>query len=674
MTETASKLRVQLHAANSETRLAAVARLATFDPPLMDLFALCLGDDDWRVRKAGIETFLKTAYRKADIETLIGFLHHEENAGLRNAAIEILVGLGAQAVDALCAKIGDADADVRKFVIDILGEIGEVRCADVLLHALADEDLNVRYAAVETLGKLHISRAAPQLLDLLDAADPGLKFTLLQTLTQLATPVDIRRLLPLLEDRLLRKSLFACLGFLGDARAFAPLVQGLSDPRRNHRETALLALYRLTQSLPEAFARFQSEVDWCLCQEFLLEALHSEQPQIKQAALGLFVFIGHCLPDAGLLSCVRDEVTRAQALEVFARLGVDAYAEVLHKESLLEHWQLEILFVGGELGYAAAVPLALEKLSARDPQLRYVAVGVLGQHGDASHLTALVGRLDDEFTPIRSATAAALASLARRYQTEVFPTLEILFTDPDAEKRRHCMVILRELDGPQVQEMLLKACQDPSAAVRAEAVRALHGHGDDRVVAGLTLALTDESAEVRRLAVEALSLGSSEQALAALKLVSQDEDMWVRAAVMRALAQFPPDHQVKNLLAQAVTDEAGLVVISALEGLMKIAAKNSQQFLVEALRHRDEEVVKTSLVLLRESGVSHWVLSDGARLLNHVSRDLRVLVADILGQSADPAALTLLENHLEHESDPSVIQAFESALCLAKRRLAGADS
>lgn len=674
MTETASTLRVQLHAENSETRLAAVAQLATLDVHAMDLFAICLGDEDWRVRKAATETFFKYPYTQADIETLVGFLHHQDNAGLRNAAIEILVGLGSQAMEALCAKICDADVDVRKFVIDILGEIGDERCGDKVLQALEDSDSNVRYAAVETLGKLKIARAAEPLLDLIDDPDPGLKFALLQTLARLEQPVDIARLLPLLEDRLLRKAVYECLGFVGDSRAFAPLVQGLSDPQRNVRETALLALHRLTQSQPEAFTHYLPSINWTAGQEFLLEALRSERLEMKQAALGLFAFIGHCLPVDELLSCVRDEESRARALEVFARLGAQAYAGIMQDVSLLESWQVEILYIGGELGYAAAVPLALEALGAIDPQLRYVAVRVLAQAGDSSHISALIGLLSDEVVPIRSAAVTALASLAHRCQNAILPALDVLFHDPEAEKRVQCLRIMRELDGPQVQALLLKACQDPAAGVRAEAVRSLIGQVDDRVVAGLTLSLTDESAEVRRLAVNALAECSAPQALASLKLVSQDEDIWVRSAVMRALANFPAHEGVRDILARAISDEAGLVAIAALEGLTKIDSGTAQSFLTEAIRHRDEEVVKSALVLLPQNVEEGWLESDGARLLKHVSRDLRVLVADTLGRSSAPLALTLLENRLEIETDPLVIQALELALFMRRRRLAGADS
>jgi HEAT repeat protein len=143
---------------------------------------------------------------------------------------------------------------------------------------------------------------------------------------------------------------------------------------------------------------------------------------------------------------------------------------------------------------------------------------------------------------------------------------------------------------------------------------------------------------------------------------------------MRALTKFPADDSVQNVFAQAISDEAGLVVISALEGLMKIAPGTAQSLLVEALRHRDEEVVKTALALLRQCAASDWLEAEGARLLKHVSRDVRVLVADMLGQYPDPLALTLLENRMELETDPLVIRALETALSAHKRRLTGVDS
>ena len=86
-------------------------------------------------------------------------------AGLRNAAVDMLVRMGSEAVPSLLTHADSTDHDVRKFIVDILGEIGDRRAIPVLLSALADADGNVRAAAAENLGKLQAVEAVPALLD-----------------------------------------------------------------------------------------------------------------------------------------------------------------------------------------------------------------------------------------------------------------------------------------------------------------------------------------------------------------------------------------------------------------------------------------------------------------------------------------------------------------------------
>ena len=180
MNEKSQLIQRQLESPDCEMRIAATKQLSRLPEPSMELFTVCLGDSDWRVRKVAVEIFCHLDSPEKFIPDLIKLLHHSENAGLRNAAIEILIWLGSHAVTALQHEILKPDVEVRKFVIDILGEIGGFRCAPALISSLEDADINVRYAAVETLGKLRFEAAVEPLFELMSDPDPGLKFTILQ--------------------------------------------------------------------------------------------------------------------------------------------------------------------------------------------------------------------------------------------------------------------------------------------------------------------------------------------------------------------------------------------------------------------------------------------------------------------------------------------------------------
>src|SRR5512141_2864652 len=93
----------QLRSPDEETRRLAVVGLAEY--PLAEAkeaFFAAMGDVSWRVRKEAVDAVLAGAVSMEVMEALIGMLASQENAGLRNSAVEALERLGTLAVPALC--------------------------------------------------------------------------------------------------------------------------------------------------------------------------------------------------------------------------------------------------------------------------------------------------------------------------------------------------------------------------------------------------------------------------------------------------------------------------------------------------------------------------------------------------------------------------------------------
>jgi len=84
-----------LNSPDEEVRLQGLRDLASCDAiEGLDLIFKAFGDESWRVRKESIELYLKLPVSRELIGEIIELLHAEENAGLRNAAVEILTRLG----------------------------------------------------------------------------------------------------------------------------------------------------------------------------------------------------------------------------------------------------------------------------------------------------------------------------------------------------------------------------------------------------------------------------------------------------------------------------------------------------------------------------------------------------------------------------------------------------
>jgi hypothetical protein len=75
-----------------------------------------------------------------------------DDSFLRNQAVEILRARGAGAIPFLDQAFRADDCDRRKFVIDVVGRLGDAGTAGIYARALKDPDLNVVITAVESLG------------------------------------------------------------------------------------------------------------------------------------------------------------------------------------------------------------------------------------------------------------------------------------------------------------------------------------------------------------------------------------------------------------------------------------------------------------------------------------------------------------------------------------------
>jgi HEAT repeat protein len=123
-------------------------------------------------------------------------LLNSDDSFLRNQAVEILRARGAKAIPFLDQAFRAGDCDQRKFVIDVLGRLGDAGTSDIYARALQDPDLNVVITAVESLGNSRQTQFRERVAELVAAeAHPMLTCACLEALAQIgdATSFDTVR-------------------------------------------------------------------------------------------------------------------------------------------------------------------------------------------------------------------------------------------------------------------------------------------------------------------------------------------------------------------------------------------------------------------------------------------------------------------------------------------------
>lgn len=642
-----------LQSDNEDTRLRGLKELAANGVEQhLDCLYRAMGDQSWRVRKEAIELFFAVPNAAALTGEIIELLHSHENAGLRNAAVEILVRFGRQATPELLEELTCNDHDVRKFIIDILGDVGDERAIAGLVKALDDADNNVRAAAAENLGKLRARETAPILLRAMQSGDLMFKFTALEALAQMQAQVDVEDLLPFQSEQLLRKALYDCLGLIGNATAMPVLVAAVADEMRNVAEAAVLAMVRLMRRHAADIKQALASLSGSQTVVQIVRLLDSRSGEVRHAIVTLLGHIGDDVAVANLMPLLEDQKLAQQTAEALVSIGRSNPATLLklwEPASIPQRVYLAYLF--GEAGCVDSIGELREGLRSSETPLRHAAAQSLGRLGDVTALPALVESLDDDSEEVRDAIVAALSRLGESYPGETFQAVSPLLESESSALRASAVTVLGRLPSVDVDRTLAFALKDESAEVRRSAVRAMEGRDGDEQIQALKLALTDEDVDVRRMATEILGQCRDRDLHEALQLALRDEDLWVRSTAVRSLGMTGRSDAMQ-LVTAALQDPVGLVVIAALETL----AENTQaaEHLLSALNHADEEVVNSALKLLAGQDNTEWIGSHGEQLLNHKNWEVRLSTARSLAACQGPACMPLLEARLLIEGEDLV--------------------
>lgn len=636
-----------------DTRLQAARALSDLETFDQGLFLLALGDGDWRVRKEAIGFFMAQPDAVSRIGLVIDQLHHPDNAGLRNAAIEILISLGPKISKAMLARLDSENAEVRKFIIDILGEICHAGCSVALLKHLQDEDENVRYAVVETLGKLGSPEAIEPLLELLQSAAPGLQFVIFEALTSIGKGVPAARILSYADNTLLRRAVLTCLGKLADPAAIPVLLQALSDPMRKNREVGLVSFGQLIKSLSDKDCpEVDPQSDQVIGQMY--DYLQHENLEFQRSAC----YILSLFPDAGtirhILPLLAEEELRDDVVAAARLIPQVIWRSFVEETTVGDDNALFLIYLLGELRDPLIEKLALAALQSENPQYRYVAVTALGKIGACQAIVAIGDLLADGDSDVCKAASDALSLIGQAEPSAVIKTVSPYLEAAAAELRLLAVRTLGGLTTDAVEKYLLLALKDVDPQIRCEALRGLAGHCSPRLFSGLSLALTDEIADVRRLATIAIGGFPPERSTPVLQHALDDEDPWVRMEAVRSLKGGDPE-DVQKIIDRGLSDDVGLVVIAALETAARILQDAALPMLQDALEHKDLDVCSTAVELLFDP-----TAADG--LLNHSRAEVRLKTVQEYAKFADRQYLLMLESQLEREEVPQVRQAIEGLL------------
>jgi HEAT repeat protein len=592
-------LATRLASVDEATRLSAAETLSSDDSYDTTPLLSALSDDSWRVRRAAIKGVAERAAPEAIAALLTSVVENHHNASLLNSALQVLASSDVDAFAALVELLHAPNPDLRMQAALALGQQDDARAVGPLINALSDDDMNVRYHAIEALGKLKAMDAVDAIVAIAESRDFFLSFVALDALANIGDERVASRIVPLLEDELLRVPAVNLLGKLGDETAVAPLTALLNTPTAP------------ADSVADALASLSDRFD----RNYGEGAYIAELTSTAIAPIGVQNLL-EALEEPGK----EDLRSIALVLGWIKRAGVDrALTRVMGRVDLRDEIIDALVHHG-----PATVELLIAQLEAEDLEVRRSAVVALGRIRNASATAPLVNKLDEENLTIDVANALAQIGDGR-----AFDGLLKLIGNDDASIRQAVVSAVNTLITPEMSKRIIPLLRDPDPNVRESAVR-IAGYFGYPQSAGEVLELAEDPVErVRCAAIEHLPYLDDERVFEVLAHAIKGETPNVRAAAARALGSMDAAAVIAPLIEGLSDDDVWVRYFSA-RGLGR--------------RRSQDSVVALERVVESEK-------------FNHV----RIAALDSLGQIGGDGIATIV-GALTHDDDPDVARAAQAAL------------
>lgn len=622
------------------------------------LLLKAMKDVSWRVRKTAVDILLEGYPVEAYISGLIGLLYLDDNAGARNSAIETLIKLGKKVTPFLIESFNTQNRDVRKFIIDVLGEFRDKRSLPLMLDALKDEDDNVRASAVEHLGKIGEPAVVNALIEILDSGDLWTAYPAADALGRIGDRRAIPSLIKTLSVKTLREPVLKALSRFSAPETLKHIVPFLEDSSKTIQEEAVKTIKTFYHSgvKEELIAKEIKKFFGDRAVDILVSHAWSNKPEVRISAILLLGLMKdeNALPPLLELSLEEDLAEDVKRALVF--IGKDKPEVILPFFDTVSPYQKRfICSVAGEIASPIFYDILEKLMTDDDGHVRTLAALSISKIGDMRAIKPIKNLLSDIYEDVQEAAVAALSNLkAGLAVDEIIRTL----SDRNHLLRKNSALLLGEVGAVEAVHALGFALKDDDIDVRRSVIKALSLIKTNESVKYLTRALTDENPDIRASA--ALSLGKikGRGVSESLSLLLTDTDDEVRAAAVKALGELG-DKNTAGRLVRLLSDPSGFVVTSAIESLSRIGGEGARNALVKMLSSEDKEIKRTAIKALAPF---EDIKDNLLPYLNDDDWATRVAAVEVLGMRASGDVRIELEKLLDKEDDPIVRKALEESL------------
>ncbi len=622
--EELDELLKQLESEDSTDRHEATWKLGGLeDAKAVETLVGLLKDPSPLIKDEAVNSLARIANEEV-VKAVVPLLYSHE-VYIRNISLEILSRLGEVCLPELSARLGEEDEDVLKFVIDIIGLIGNHEPVPKVIPLLKHKNPNIRAAVAVAFGKMYATEAIEPLLEALNDDDEWVKFSVLEALGTIGGAQVTEKLLDVFRAiDVSRIAAIDALSQLAEPKDCEKVMHVIASPGVSH----VLSVDTVVRFI-ERFQGHMSEEDKNIFLDILAPRLHEadffeQQDIIKGLGLlednsaldTLLLFavtreyeddMRMYLKDA-IISCAKTDKIIEAIKEYPTKMLVfaEALGEIKDPDSVADMCEIYkasddrtvnrcLVEAIGDIGDKESFDTLLEAVSDGDGTTRKFAVRGLAKMGDDHAVKPILDALADEpYDDVREAMGEAIASFSG---DEVESALVSLLCNDKAELRLIGASGLSGYKSDAAKDALGKAFDDEDAKVRSAAVRSLATFTNDDVATTIAGALSDSEKEVRLAALDVLS--SHPLGIKYVVQALSDDDMWVRFKAVNLLADKGATEAEEKLI-ELLKDDEVPVKISAARALGKLGSKDAVDTLKSFTDHEDSNLSEAATTALSE--------------------------------------------------------------------------
>lgn len=446
------KLTRELNHKDASTRRLAAEKLASADERAIYPLIKALRDESPGVQDAAIQSLISiggevTAY-------MVIPLLKDETPFIRNSAIVILRSLGHASIPLLYGLLKDKDDDIRKFALDLLGEIREGVLVEKIIPLLKDQNPNVRASAAKALGMIGQRECIPYLIEALHDEE-WVAFSAIEAIGQIGDEMALNALSEILSSgtETLRDIAIDSISRIGTKNAKDILKGYFKNTEGVERDMAIKGLLRLDvipkdNDVPELILRLFRESDW----DDRLLYLKGLAMLKYQRAIPEIIDIAGSIDPAMPYSEEMIEEVKSRVKEFGC---IDSLINVIKDPYFRFRGKVIAIDVVGDLGCQKAVPALIELLKTDLRDVRRASIRAIGNIMSDNCINTLIEATDDYDSHVRKSSVIALGKIGAKEAFE--PIYQLLLKETYDDVIEEAINALLKIDKEEFLSRRLSA-------------------------------------------------------------------------------------------------------------------------------------------------------------------------------------------------------------------------